>query len=176
MSYTIISAAYANPQNTAAVVTTQEAGAVVLSQTDTPVDWAAMLAWGTPSAFAAPAPTDTDVDAERDRRISTGFMFGGKAYQLDPGSQINMTAMGATARFAIAAGAVAGNLRWSDPNSDFGWIATDNSITTMDAQTMAAMADAALLWKSANIFAARTVKNLVPIPADYAAASRWPAA
>ena len=174
MPYSILSAQYANPEHTAAVVMTQEAGAVLLSEADTPSDWAAMLAWGTPAAFAPPAPTSDAVDAERDRRIAALFVFAGKAYQLDPESQINMTAMGASARFAIGAGAVAGNLRWSDPNSDFGWIATDNSITPLDAPTMAALADAALAWKSANVFAARAIKNIAPIPADYAADVRWP--
>lgn len=40
MTYTIISAAYANEDHTAAVIQTQEAGAVLVSERDTPALWA----------------------------------------------------------------------------------------------------------------------------------------
>jgi ethanolamine utilization microcompartment shell protein EutL len=42
MTYTFISAQYANSDNTAAVAITQEAAAVLLSQTDTPAAWQAL--------------------------------------------------------------------------------------------------------------------------------------
>lgn len=54
MPYTIQSASYANAQNTAAVIQTVEAGAVLVSAVDTPEAWAAMLQWGTPAAYQAP--------------------------------------------------------------------------------------------------------------------------
>lgn len=44
MSYTILSARYANAENTAAVLMTLEAGAVLVSLVDTPDMWAEMLA------------------------------------------------------------------------------------------------------------------------------------
>src|SRR5690606_3614034 len=122
-----------------------------------------------------PPPTANDVDTERDRRIASGFTFGGQTYQLDKDSQGRITAMGADARFAGLAGASPGNYRWADPDNDFGWIATDNSVTPMDAQTMVAFADAAQLWVSRHIFAARAIKDMDPIPADYAADEHWPA-
>lgn len=56
MSYTIQSAQYANEDNTAAIIMTDEAGAVLVSEGDTPELWAEMQAWGTPDAFV-PAPT-----------------------------------------------------------------------------------------------------------------------
>lgn len=173
MSYTIISAAYANPQQTAAVVVTQEAGPVLLSETDTPADWAAMLARGIPKPFTQ-FVLAADVDAERDRRTADKFVFQDHAIQLDDTSLLNITAMGASAKFAVLAGAAAGNLRWSDPNADFGWIGTDNNVIPMDAPTMSAMADAAKAWVSANIFAGRALKSQSPIPTDYAADSHWP--
>jgi hypothetical protein len=55
MAYTILSAAYANAERTAAVVQTQEAGAVVVSAKDTPALWAAMVSAAPPGAYAAPA-------------------------------------------------------------------------------------------------------------------------
>lgn len=55
MSYTIQSAAYANPEHTAAIVQTREAGAVAISQRDAPDLWAAMLKKGGVTEYAAPA-------------------------------------------------------------------------------------------------------------------------
>ncbi|MGO4741740.1 hypothetical protein AB4099_34945 [Bosea sp. 2KB_26] len=60
MTYTIISAAYANDDNSAALLMTEEAAAVLISAVDTPEEWASMLAWGIPPAKAAlfdPPPT-----------------------------------------------------------------------------------------------------------------------
>lgn len=52
MTYTIVSAKYANPDGTAATLFTQEAGAVLVSQRDTPALWDAMLASTTPEPYA----------------------------------------------------------------------------------------------------------------------------
>ncbi len=114
------------------------------------------------------------IDAERDRRVVAGFVFAGKAFQLDLVSQQRITAMGADARFAIAAGAQPDDLRWADPDADFGWIATDNSVLLMDAQTMAAFADAAKLWVARHTFAARALKDADPIPEDFTDDGHWP--
>lgn len=54
MTYTIISARYANSEHTAAVLITEEVAAVAISATDTPVEWAAMLAWGMPDEYVEP--------------------------------------------------------------------------------------------------------------------------
>jgi hypothetical protein len=54
VNLTYISAAYANPDNTSAVAQTVEVGAVLLSDVDTPDEWAAMLAVITPTAFVPP--------------------------------------------------------------------------------------------------------------------------
>lgn len=56
MTYTIISAAYANDGNSAAILMTEEAAAVLISAVDTPEEWVAMLAWGEPSAYVPPPP------------------------------------------------------------------------------------------------------------------------
>lgn len=68
MTYTFLSAQYANAENTAAVAITQEAAAVALSAVDTPTEWAALHEWGTPSAFvppsAPPAPTLEQLQAQ----------------------------------------------------------------------------------------------------------------
>jgi len=53
VTYTIISARYANPEHTAALLMTEEAASVAISAADTPEEWAAMLAWGDPGEYAA---------------------------------------------------------------------------------------------------------------------------
>lgn len=119
-------------------------------------------------------PTAADVDAERDRRTDDGFAFGGARYQSRPADRENLAGASTAALAAIVAGSEPGNLRWHGGDSDFGWIAEDNTVVTMDAQTVFALGQAAMAHKSALIFAARAIKNLSPIPADFADDGRWP--
>lgn len=55
MMYTILSAQYANADQSAAVLQTQEAGAVLASEHDTPDLWQQMLAEVTPADYVAPS-------------------------------------------------------------------------------------------------------------------------
>jgi len=119
------------------------------------------------------APVAADVTAERDRRLRT-FTFNGKRFQFDPESKSNVAGAGTLALAAIINGAQPGNLRWADANRDFTWLAADNTSVSMDAQTTFAFAQAAAKWVSDHIYAARTIKDMSPIPADYAADARWP--
>ena len=126
-------------------------------------------------AFDFSAPTSDHVNAERDRRMSQ-FPFGGMVYQFDNDSQANIAGVGTLALAAIINGSQPGDYRWSDVDADFYWLAADNTQTVLDAQMMFAFAQAAAAWKRDHIYAARGIKNLTPIPADYAADSRWPTA
>lgn len=54
MTYTILSAVFANAEHSAAVLQTQEAGAVLASEADTPDLWAAMQAAVAPAAYSVP--------------------------------------------------------------------------------------------------------------------------
>lgn len=64
MTYTILSAAYGNPDHTSATIETIEAGAVAISEVDRPALWAAMLAWGEPADYAEPpSPIPNEVSA-----------------------------------------------------------------------------------------------------------------
>lgn len=61
---TITAAAYANPERTAAVIQTAEAGAVAISAADTPAVWAQMLARGGVAAYQPPpGPSYRDLRA-----------------------------------------------------------------------------------------------------------------
>jgi len=125
--------------------------------------------------YTPPSPASEDVNAERDRRLET-FTFAGKEYDFDGDSQQNISGAYSLALAAVINGAQPGDLRWADPDEDFTWIAHDNSLVTMDAQTCLAFGQAAASWKADHIRTARSIKDLAPIPIDYAEDSRWPTA
>lgn len=108
------------------------------------------------------ALTSADIDAERDRRIDAGFGFDGVLYQSRPDDRENI------------AGAVL--IAIADPAYTTGWIAADNSVVQMDAPTLLHFGRTAADHKQALIFAARQLKDMQPIPADYADDKWWPAA
>lgn len=113
------------------------------------------------------------VNAERDRRLADDFEFQGKLYQRDPTSLQRITGAATLAGFAIAAGKQAGDLRWANPDQDFGWIASDNTITPMDAQTCFAFGQAAAAVETRLIFRAKELRLMQHIPADYTDDSWW---
>ncbi|SOD00224.1 protein of unknown function [Rhizobium sp. AN5] len=122
-----------------------------------------------------------DVDIERDRRVNAGFVFEGVHYQSRPEDRENIAGAKAAATDAITIyGAQPGNLAWQrllDPDAppEFRWIAADNSTHPMDAQTAMRFGYAALNHKQAHIFAARKLKNMIAIPADFATnPAYWP--
>lgn len=122
---------------------------------------------------AKPPPSANDVMKERDRRLIADFEFGGKMYQRDQASLQRITGAATLAGFAIANGAQVGDLRWANANTDFAWIASDNSVVTMDAQTCFAFGQAAANVETAIIFAAKTLREMDPIP-DPATWEGWP--
>lgn len=56
MTYTALSAQYANAEHTSAIILTKEAGAVAISERDTPELWEKVLAALSPSPYQHPAP------------------------------------------------------------------------------------------------------------------------
>lgn len=114
------------------------------------------------------------VNAERDRRINGHFTFNGVTYQRRPEDRENLAGAATNALAAITQGAQAGDLRWHGGAEDFVWIAADNSTVPMDAQTMFALGQAAMAHKQSHIFAARALKDMAIIPADYASDQYWP--
>lgn len=114
------------------------------------------------------------VNAERDRRINAGFTFNSVDFDSDPDSRNNITGALSFAQLAISQGAEMGDLRWANPDIDFSWIASDNSLVTMDAHTCVEFCIAAMRYKSALYIAARTIKDLTPQPENYTDDSFWP--
>lgn len=154
-----------------------DAGGSYLGFVRTEQDFAAMRAaglWPAGASLRVTPPTAADVDAERERRLSS-FSFGGVVYDFDEASRALIDKARVSAmNYIIVAGPQPGQLRWADQNLDFGWISADNSFNPMDAQTCLAFGTAAASWEGRHILAARAIKNLSPIPPDYAADARWP--
>lgn len=122
----------------------------------------------------------TMVDAERDKRISAGFTFKGVRYQSrlpsngHSGDWDVFSGKALDAFIAVSQGAQPNDLRWSDPNSDFSWIAADNSRVPMDAPTVIELCRAASTHRSKHIFAGSDIKAMTPIPVDFADDKWWP--
>lgn len=127
------------------------------------------------AAFVPVPATAAMVDAERDRRLRGIAVFGTRSFQVDELSLIRISGAGSLALGAMIAGAAVGNLRWHGGPTDFTWTDADNTPVVMDAQTMFAFAQTIALREAAHVLAARTLKDLTPIPADFAADSYWPA-
>ena len=125
-------------------------------------------------AAAARAELERAIDAERDRRIDGGFVFAGTVFQSRPGDRENIAGASTAALAAISSGAAVGDLRWHGGDSDFAWIAEDNCLVPMDAQTMLDFGTAAMAHKQAMIFAARALKDRETIPDDIMADIYWP--
>jgi hypothetical protein len=123
----------------------------------------------------APPPTKADVDAEATRRVAAGFVFNGTHYQSDALAQKRITGAAALAHQAITVnGKAPTDTKWHGGSTDFAWIATDNSLVGMDAQTVLAFGAAAANWESVHVFAAKALKDTDPIPADYVDDKYWP--
>lgn len=114
------------------------------------------------------------VDKERDRRVDAGVEFQGVMFQSRATDRENIAGAAQLAFMAVVAGAQPGDLRWSNPEQDFTWIASDNSLVAMDAQTVVAFGKAAAERKQALIFAARQLKDMEQIPDDYTDDKWWP--
>jgi hypothetical protein len=115
------------------------------------------------------------VDAERDRRVAAGFTFNGKLFQSGPTDQKRINGAVTMALIAISNGAQAGNLLWANGSTPFYWIAADNSEVQMDAQTAVQFGVVAGKWEGDHIYAARALKDMNPIPRDFADNQYWPA-
>lgn len=121
-----------------------------------------------------PLITSEAVDRERDRRIDSGIEFQGVMFQSRATDRENIAGAAQLGFMAVVAGAKAGDLRWSNPEQDFTWIASDNRPVPMDAQTVVAFGKELAERKQALIFAARQLKDMKEIPADFTDDKWWP--
>lgn len=168
MTYTILSATYANPDSTAAVLKTEEAGDVIASQADTPELWAQMLQ-GAVQPF--PLPTLAEKQAEMWERIKTkrdalsdtgGYLVAGKWFHSDNKSKTQQLAL-----FIMGA---------SVPPVP--WKTMDGSFVTMTQALAAGIFQAAAAQDQAIFSAAETHNAAMLAAADplaYDFSGGWPA-
>lgn len=116
------------------------------------------------------------VNQERDRRIEAGLTFNGVRYQTRQEDRENVAGAAQLATLAIIAGVQPGDLRWHGGETDFVWIAEDNSAHPMDAHTVIELGRAMAQHKSALIFAARALKDMQATPIDFRNDAYWPEA
>lgn len=101
------------------------------------------------------------VDALRDTLIEGGFEHDGHRFQSRQSDRENIIGASVAAMGAIMNGAQPGDLRWSDPNSDFVWIAEDNTLVPLDASGMMALYKRGFTFKAGNTFYARALKDAI---------------
>lgn len=115
------------------------------------------------------------INSYRDELIAQGFWFNSVRYDSRPEDQKRISGAALLAFMAASQGAEANNFLWHGGTEPFSWIAQDNSIVQMDAPTVIAFGQTAAEHERAHIFAARTLKDMDPIPADWNDATYWPA-
>ncbi len=131
--------------------------------------------WGPPKTQGQlNAERRPKVNAERDRRIDAGFTWNGKTFQSDRDSRKNIAGAATSAVSYIVGGGSPDEVYWQSPDTPFVWIATDNTEVQMTPAQMIAFGNAAMAHKKAHIFAARTLKDMAEIPADFADDKYWP--
>lgn len=118
--------------------------------------------------------TAEDVRAERDRRLALPFEFEGAIYDRDRVSVQRIAGAAQIAALAVASGAGPGDYHWHGGEAPFGWITVDDDVTPMDAATVVEFGKAAAARETALVFAARALRRMEPIPADYADDKWWP--
>lgn len=120
-----------------------------------------------------PPPGSTAVDVEREVRVNSGFSHDGRQYRSRAEDRSSITENSNLAAMAIMNGAQPGELNWLNDDEEFQWIDADNERVPMDAQSMINLARSAATHKNRLVFAARTLKDMSPIPADYADDKYW---
>lgn len=113
------------------------------------------------------------IDSQRDERISSGFEHGERKYRSRAEDRASITENANLAAMAIMNGAQPGELNWLNDDEEFQWIDADNERVPMDAQSMINLARSAATHKNRLVFAARTLKDMSPIPADFADDKYW---
>jgi hypothetical protein len=121
-----------------------------------------------------PPLNNDDVKRERDNRIDGGIVFKNTHFQTRDEDRENIAGAVTWAVIAVMNGAKVGDYKWHGGKEDFAWIATDNSLVPMDAYDVIEFGKAAAAWKSEQIFAARAIKDLPEIPADFRDEKYWP--
>lgn len=119
-------------------------------------------------------PTAEDVKAERDRRLEGCFTYDGVHYDCDRVSMIRIAGAGALAGFWISQGNDPDSNLWHGEAEPFVWIDHYENAVVLTASQMFGMSMAAADNEQAHILAGRALKEMDPIPLNYADDVWWP--
>ena len=119
--------------------------------------------------------TLVSINTHRDELITDGFWFANTKFDSRPEDQKRISGAALLAFMAASQGAQANNYLWHGGTEPFSWISQDNTIVQMDAQTVISFGQTAAEHERAHIFAARALKDMDPIPEDWANTVYWPA-
>lgn len=133
------------------------------------IDGHAIVEWN----YEKNPPEKSDIDQERDRRIYKSFFWNGFEIQSDRDSIENILGACSKALIFITTGGDPNNPYWTSPTEKFTWIAADNSIVELTPAQMLAMGSTAAEHKKNCIFAARSLKDMNPIPLDFQDDKWW---
>lgn len=112
------------------------------------------------------------VNVERDRRLILPFAFGGKMYQRDAQSVLRINGAVSMALAAIQAGTPPNAALWVN-GGPFRWITADNSVAELTPAEVISLGMACAKVESDLVFAARELKDMNPIPLDFADDEYW---
>lgn len=115
-----------------------------------------------------------EITKHRDMLISQGFKFNDIMFDSRPEDQKRISGAALLAFIAISQGAPAGYYYWHGGSEPFTWIAQNNNTIEMDAYTVIEFGKAAAEHERAHIFAARALKDMIPMPEDYTNPIYWP--
>lgn len=101
----------------------------------------------------------SDVDSQRDKRIIAGFLFKDHVFQADEKALRNINGTATGAALALIQQVQPGDLRWHGGDTDFGFIASDNTVVPMDVLEAVAFGRTALEHVSRLTMKARDLKN-----------------
>ena len=118
--------------------------------------------------------TSEIVNQERDHRISAGFTWNGHTFQSDSDSRENIIGSSVDATEFMRGGGAPNEVYWQSSATPFVWLAADNTPVAITPAQMIDMGRALLSHKKNCIFAARVLKDMEPIPADFADDKYWP--
>jgi hypothetical protein len=110
----------------------------------------------------------------RDELIARGFLFNDIMFDSRPEDQKRISGAALLAFIAISQGAQLGDYFWHGGETPFTWIAQNNNTIEMDAFTVIEFGKTAAEHERAHIFAARELKDMDPIPDDWANSIYWP--
>ncbi|WP_107497434.1 DUF4376 domain-containing protein [Thalassobius sp. I31.1] len=118
------------------------------------------------------SPTKADVSQERDRRLAAGFMFLGHQFQADETSIVKINGAVSMAMLAQATGVATDEPNWKQ-GAPLIWRAADNSDVELTIAQTFAFGLAAGAFVDVTTRAAHALKDMDPIPQDYADDIQW---